>query len=478
LQLQVTAVTQRDNLSGLILANRYEIGELLGTGGFGSTYRALDSARFNTECAVKVLLPARRNDIHAKRLFEREARLLFELSHKQIPTLHAYFAEEERYYLVQDLVRGETLKDRLRQTRLGEAEVLSLISRTLDVLEYLHDRVPPVIHRDIKPANIILGDNGVTYLIDFGAVREVLSVDESATAIGTPGYTPREQMNGHARPSSDLYALGATALEAISGQRPVEWHDRTTESINFQGRLECSPQFERILSGLLADIPKRFTSAAHVRAAIESEYGIGATSARAVAASMPTPAAPATNAEPAVMVPNPVVNTDEAQHIEPSLEAPLTAHDDTATASRDRSAWGRKVLLATTAGLTLIVVFLLGQMVVNSRTASNNAASTPTQTPAADTTSAVKPSPANAGANPADTASPVAPARSAASTSDSSTRQNAASNAVATPVTKRPDTSKSATEPTSAAVCALLNERLALGEAISNADREKLRKCR
>ncbi len=249
-----------------VLQGRYEITETLGSGGFGTTYVALDQARFGAKCVVKELLPLRQESAVARRLFEREARVLCDLSHPQIPTMHGYFESGERFFLVQDFVEGETLQARLaRETRLSEVATREIVLQLLDVLEYLHQRTPPVIHRDIKPANIILARDGRVVLIDFGAVREAIGGDDKNTSIGTMGYTPTEQMLGRATTASDCYALGAMALEMISGLAPVEWHDRETGNLDWQGHVTCTPQFETFLAGMLAPLQQRIANATEAR---------------------------------------------------------------------------------------------------------------------------------------------------------------------------------------------------------------------
>lgn len=251
---------------GTLLAGRYEVGQVLGAGGFGATYLARDLARFGTICVVKTLLPIRQADEVCRRLFEREARLLADLSHPQIPKLDAYFEHEGRFVLVLEYVEGETLSSRLqRETRLSEAATREIVLQLLDVLSYLHARTPPVIHRDVKPGNIILARDGRVVLIDFGAVREAIGRDETHTAIGTAGYTPIEQVAGRATPASDCYALGATALHMVSGTHPMDWHDRETGELDIRGKLACSPSFELFLTGTLAGLSTRVRDARAAR---------------------------------------------------------------------------------------------------------------------------------------------------------------------------------------------------------------------
>lgn len=276
-----------------VLQGRYEITDTLGSGGFGTTYVARDQARFGAKCVVKELLPQRQESAVARRLFEREARVLCDLSHPQIPTMHGYFENGDRFFLVQDFVEGETLQARLaRETRLSEVATREIVLQLLDVLEYLHQRTPPVIHRDIKPANIILARDGRVVLIDFGAVREAIG-DDKNTSIGTMGYTPTEQMLGRATTASDCYALGATALEMISGLAPVEWHDRETGNLDWQGHITCTPQFEAFLAAMLAPLQQRIANATDAREVLlGGETRLGPSSNRAPSMGTPSTGAP------------------------------------------------------------------------------------------------------------------------------------------------------------------------------------------
>ena len=187
----------------------------------------------------------------AGELFVREAKVLLSLSHPSIPAMHAFFEIDERYYLVQEFVDGRTLDHELsQQGMMPEERVRSLVVQVLEVLSYLHARSPPVIHRDIKPSNLIVDGDGHVYLIDFGAVLEAITRRQGAeaTIIGTPGYMPLEQGMGTPVPSSDIYALGATALHVLTGVPPNAWHDPTTGRMtSFSGKAGCSQEFERVI---------------------------------------------------------------------------------------------------------------------------------------------------------------------------------------------------------------------------------------
>ncbi len=132
--------------AGTVLRERYEVEALLGKGGFGAAYRARDRERFDQPCALKELLPAKAENPKVLELFEREARVLLAIRHPGIPSLHAYFADAGRYYLMQDYVPGSTLAQIVEQRgALLEAEVVQVVRDALTILQYLHGRTPAVI---------------------------------------------------------------------------------------------------------------------------------------------------------------------------------------------------------------------------------------------------------------------------------------------------------------------------------------------
>jgi hypothetical protein len=160
--------------------------------------------------------------------FEREAEALRSLHHPSIPRYIDCLREGQgvglRLYLASEFVAGETLAARIQRAPLSGSEALVLAQRLLDILDYLHGRSPPVLHRDVKPANVVLRPDGTVALVDFGSVR-ALSADRThgSTLVGTFGYVPPEQLGGTVDRTSDLYALGATLLHALTGKPPVEW---------------------------------------------------------------------------------------------------------------------------------------------------------------------------------------------------------------------------------------------------------------
>ncbi|MGA9383335.1 MAG: CHASE2 domain-containing serine/threonine-protein kinase [Phormidium sp.] len=245
-------------------SERYQIIKVLGQGGFGRTYLAKDlQIPDSAICVVKHLMPARRDPKFlevARRLFQTEARILEVLGqHEQIPTLMDYIEKEGEFYLVEEYVEGNSLSEELPiDGRWKETEVIDLLEDILPILDFIHQH--HVIHRDIKPGNIIRRKvDGKLVLIDFGAVKQMLPTEggetESQTvAIGTRGYAPPEQLVGHPRPASDLYALGMICLQALTGIQPhdlVLLQDMETGNLNWRHLAKTSNELAAILDRMV-----------------------------------------------------------------------------------------------------------------------------------------------------------------------------------------------------------------------------------
>ncbi len=214
--------------AGTLLGGRYEIEAAVGSGGMGAVYRALDT-RLHCVVAVKELLD--RYDTEEERAesirhFEREARLLAQLSHPNLPRVTDYFVEDSRCYLVMEYIEGETLESRLK---LEEGRGLPLLPsldwavQLADALTYLHSQDPPIVFRDLKPSNIMIASDGAAKLIDFGIARRYQQGATKDTLMyGSPGYSPPEQY-GRAQtdPRADIYALGATLHHLLTGRDPA-----------------------------------------------------------------------------------------------------------------------------------------------------------------------------------------------------------------------------------------------------------------
>ncbi|BFM38213.1 bifunctional serine/threonine-protein kinase/formylglycine-generating enzyme family protein [Synechocystis sp. LKSZ1] len=229
----------------VFLRERYQTLQLIGQGGFGRTYLAVDHDKPSRPyCVIKQFFPMLEGSngaAKAETLFAQEAQRLEELGHHdQIPALLAYFTIEGRQYLVQEYVPGPTLEQELKEQGLfSQEKIRHLLLNLLPVLDFIHQA--PVIHRDIKPANIIRrqSDNQLV-LVDFGAAKQILPNQGSVTGtiIGTSGYTAPEQQNGRVTLASDLYSLGVTCLYLLTGVLPSELFD--TENFEWAWRSKLS----------------------------------------------------------------------------------------------------------------------------------------------------------------------------------------------------------------------------------------------
>jgi serine/threonine protein kinase len=209
--------------AGELINNRYRIVKLLGEGGFGAVYRAWDLS-LKRPCALKENLDV---TPEAQRQFEREATVLAQLNHTNLPRVTDHFViPGQGQYLVMDFVEGMDLATLVQsQGAVMPAQAIPWILQIAGALEYLHSQPSPIIHRDIKPANIRIRPDGSAVLVDFGLVKVYDS--RLRTTIGaravTPGYAPPEQYGqGTTDPRTDIYALGATLYSLLTGTEPTE----------------------------------------------------------------------------------------------------------------------------------------------------------------------------------------------------------------------------------------------------------------
>jgi serine/threonine protein kinase len=256
-----------------VLMNRYQVKEALKRGGMGTVYKVFD-LRLKRIWALKEMIESFINDDEKKKAaerFSREATILASLEHPNLPRVIDFFEERGRFYLVMDFIIGDDLQDVVKSfpgTRAPIPGVLKIANDILNVLSYLHGQRPPVIYRDIKPSNIMIrrSDKRIM-LIDFGIARALSTQEFAKTEIGTVGYAPPEQYAGHAQPVSDIYALGATMHELLSGIPP-------RVPFQFQPLHEILPDIPPkldsiIMKALEQETGRRWQSAAEMQKAID-----------------------------------------------------------------------------------------------------------------------------------------------------------------------------------------------------------------
>ncbi len=212
-----------------LLKQRYQILAQVGKGGFAAVYQAEDTQLGNRLVAIKEmsqhgLTPQELSQ--ATDAFQREALLLAGLKHPNLPSIYDQFHEAGRHYLVMEFIVGQTLEEYLtgQGGTLPVAETLQIGQQLCNVLHYLHTRQPPIIFRDLKPSNVMRTDEGHLYLIDFGIARHFKPGQTKDTvAFGSPGYAAPEQYGkAQTDPRSDIYSLGATLHQMLSGNDPSD----------------------------------------------------------------------------------------------------------------------------------------------------------------------------------------------------------------------------------------------------------------
>jgi eukaryotic-like serine/threonine-protein kinase len=271
-------IPQRVGLQpGDMLQGRYRIVGVLGSGGFSSVYQARDMRFPNVTklCAIKeMVISAPDPKIRELTIqsFEREASMLAMLDHPAIPAVSDYFTEQDRSYLVLDLIRGKDLDRWLEdQTEpLDQERALEWALQLCDALGHLHSQQPkPIVFRDMKPSNVMLDQYNRIRLIDFG-IAKIFEGGNKGTMIGTEGYSPPEQYRGLATPAGDIYALGATLHHLLTRkdprlEPPFTFSERPIRTVN----PTVAPAFEAIIMRCLAYDPlERFANALELKEAL------------------------------------------------------------------------------------------------------------------------------------------------------------------------------------------------------------------
>lgn len=265
----------------LVLRERYLAIAPIGQGGFGRTFKAIDSdLPGHPFCAIKQFLPQIEGTAAANKaaeLFAQEANILYKLNYPSIPKLLASFVtSNSRQYLIEDFIDGQNLEVELQRSGvLSSDRIRVLLNALLPALAYIHQL--GFIHRDLKPANIIRKtEDGKLFLVDFGAAK----VDAFAhsqlrgTTIGTPEFMAPEQNWGSATPASDLYSLGVTCVHLLTGVSPFQLFDDDSGCWSWRDRLSqpIDTQLATVLDKLIQQKPiDRYPNAQEVIAALQTQ---------------------------------------------------------------------------------------------------------------------------------------------------------------------------------------------------------------
>jgi len=265
--------------SGAILDKRYEIKRLIKSGGMGAVYEASDHRFDDTRCAVKEMLNIStdpQGQQYFIESFKKEAKILRNLRHYNLPGVIDYFIEAGRYYLVMDYIEGKDLETLLQDyggRGVPENLVIEWTMQILDALDYLHNQSPPIVYRDLKPANVMLqsSDNKIM-LIDFGIARTVQpGSDKTKTSIGTPAFAPTEIFQGKPEARSDIYSLGATMhclLTGIIPAGPFNFAPVNTLNPSVSGELSSI-----VMKALDMKIENRYSGAQEMKRSLEEFSG-------------------------------------------------------------------------------------------------------------------------------------------------------------------------------------------------------------
>jgi formylglycine-generating enzyme required for sulfatase activity len=308
---------------GSVLNQRYRVVSLLGEGGFGAVYRVWD-LNLERPLALKENLAT---SIEAQRQFKREAQILFDLSHPNLPrVIDLFVVADQGQYLVMEFVEGQDLEEMLEQRGkpLPLEKALEWTGQICDALDYLHRQQPPIIHRDIKPANIRITRSSTAMLVDFG-IAKLYDADSKTTQGAqavTPGYSPLEQYGrGHTDARSDVYALGATLYTLLTNQLPPASVDRLARSV---GELKPASELnsavpqgvsQAIEQSMSLECDARFSSAAAFKRALTRGRSFLVSTGLSAPAKVSASVAPrnAAQAGPAEAVPGTVKVSEPAE---------------------------------------------------------------------------------------------------------------------------------------------------------------------
>lgn len=258
---------------GKVLANRYRVMKVLDAGGMSTIY-LVEDVRLSKQWAIKELHPVSddpREQTILQQLFKKEAEILAQLSHPNLPRVVDYFVEEGREFLVEDLLEGKTLQTIAKEMgTVSEKDAVGWAAQICDCLSYVHSK--GIVYRDLKPANVFIASNQTVKLLDFGIARFYSAGKSQDTIImGTPGFSAPEQYGtGQTDARSDLFSLGAMLHFLLTGRDPcaTPFVFPPVRSL----RPSCSSLIEAVISRATQMDPQmRFQSAQEFRDALLAE---------------------------------------------------------------------------------------------------------------------------------------------------------------------------------------------------------------
>ena len=267
-----------------IISDRYQVRQQLGKKAGRRTLLAYDLQTENL-VVIKILNFSPDFEWENLKLFEREAKILQNLSHQFIPDYLDYFEldspKNKGFALVQTYIEAKSLEQhRIAGLNFTETEIKQLAQSLLEILIYLHQHQPAIVHRDIKPSNILLTNRsghsvGEVYLVDFGSVQNFAATEGGTfTIVGTYGYMPPEQFGGRAVPASDLYSLGATLVYLLTGKHPADLPQQNLR-LQFEKFTNLSPSFSHWLKQMIEpSLDNRFSSAKEALSALKNPQTI------------------------------------------------------------------------------------------------------------------------------------------------------------------------------------------------------------
>jgi serine/threonine protein kinase len=271
-----------------LLQNRYLIVHLIGKGGMGDVYLAIDQ-RLGSAVALKRTFFS--GDEMLANAFEREARTLARLRHNVLPKVSDHFTEDDMQYLIMEHIAGDDLAKRLEVSEkpFPVGWVLFWADQLLDALGYMHSQEPPVIHRDIKPQNLKLTAENTIILLDFGLSKNTLGETRSATTGSVVGYTPHfapmEQIRGMGtNPRSDIYSLSATLYQLLTNVVPPDVLTRAEDLLGgkpdpIQPLNAVNPDISEkvsdvILKGMAVSQEQRFSDSREMQKALREAHAL------------------------------------------------------------------------------------------------------------------------------------------------------------------------------------------------------------